>query len=364
MTPRKIIAMLLVCCMAIALGACGKDENRNDDLVVTPPAATSNVQDDPANTEEPDTPAEMPTETSADVELYAVNPGSAAASVVNAFGQKANGYSLDKDGNSVDRDGALVVAAASVAAFRDINSLRFSADSYPAVLTAKEEAADGNGDDTTVKQYPSTVTLIINAGPTDATNGIVVLSSSNTAIAEIRAANNSKIIAEGAFEIRSGEIAIDLAGIWTAKIVVTVRSEGDATITARSLSGGVSTTCKVSVKNGEVEATEKPEETSAPVSETINASDDPSLHVHRYTEEVIPPQIGEKGYTLYTCECGRSYKDNFTSPIQEPEDVEIHVHEYTSISVVPPTETESGYTLHTCLCGESYKDSFVGPTGG
>lgn len=35
-------------------------------------------------------------------------------------------------------------------------------------------------------------------------------------------------------------------------------------------------------------------------------------HVHEYTESVTPPTCTEKGYTLYTCSCGDSYKDDYT----------------------------------------------------
>ena len=364
MKLRKIVAIVLVCCMVFALAACGKKnagDNGTTVVVGSDPTETPAVETvTPEKHEETAKP--MPTETSDDVELYSVNPGSETSRVVNSLGQVANGYSLDKDGNIVDRDKEPVVAAKNVKTYRDISTLKFSAENYPAVLTAKEEPVDKNSDVTRVNQYPTTVTLILNAGPTDATNGIVVLSSSNTNIAEIRAANNGKIIASGAFEIRSGEIAVDLSDAWTAKIVVTARQEGTATITARALSGSISTTCKVTVKNGEVEGfVEKPEQTPAPITETINASKDPTLHVHKYVDEVVAPKVGEKGYTLHTCECGDSYKDHWTSPIPEEEEVEPHVHVYSNVKVVAPTETEKGYTLHTCECGDSYKDSFVDP---
>lgn len=35
-----------------------------------------------------------------------------------------------------------------------------------------------------------------------------------------------------------------------------------------------------------------------------------------------------------------------------------HVHSYTE-TVVEPTETEGGYTLHSCICGHTYKDNFT-----
>lgn len=39
-----------------------------------------------------------------------------------------------------------------------------------------------------------------------------------------------------------------------------------------------------------------------------------------------------------------------------------HKHDYKE-SVIAPTCTELGYTLHTCECGESYKDNYVSAKG-
>ena len=33
-------------------------------------------------------------------------------------------------------------------------------------------------------------------------------------------------------------------------------------------------------------------------------------HTHEYQEEVIEPTCTEKGYTIYTCECGDTYQGN------------------------------------------------------
>ena len=35
-------------------------------------------------------------------------------------------------------------------------------------------------------------------------------------------------------------------------------------------------------------------------------------HIHKYTAKIVRPTYTSKGYTLYTCECGESYKDNYT----------------------------------------------------
>lgn len=38
-------------------------------------------------------------------------------------------------------------------------------------------------------------------------------------------------------------------------------------------------------------------------------------HVHKYTSEVISPSCMQGGYTLYTCECGHSYKSDEKAPL-------------------------------------------------
>ncbi|MCM1350393.1 MAG: leucine-rich repeat protein [Prevotella sp.] len=90
-------------------------------------------------------------------------------------------------------------------------------------------------------------------------------------------------------------------------------------------------------------------------------------HKHDYKLSVVEATCTEQGYTLHTCSCGESYKDNYTEKVdhhyqngsciycgkEEP-----HTHSYTT-SVVPPSCTEEGYTLHTCSCGESYKDNYT-----
>ena len=43
-------------------------------------------------------------------------------------------------------------------------------------------------------------------------------------------------------------------------------------------------------------------------------------HVHSYTKTVVKPTATTKGYTVYTCACGHSYKDNYTDvlPLNAP----------------------------------------------
>lgn len=49
------------------------------------------------------------------------------------------------------------------------------------------------------------------------------------------------------------------------------------------------------------------------------------------------------------------------APVNGGIDIQEHVHAYDKVTVVPPTETEQGYTLHECECGASYKDNYTDP---
>ena len=71
------------------------------------------------------------------------------------------------------------------------------------------------------------------------------------------------------------------------------------------------------------------------------------VHKHTYKESIIMPTCKNQGYTLYKCECGAEYKDNFVAAS----------HDYVSV-VVLPTCTEFGYTTYICKkCGDEYKDN-------
>ena len=99
---------------------------------------------------------------------------------------------------------------------------------------------------------------------------------------------------------------------------------------------------------------------------------------HTYTDTVVAPTCTEGGYTLHECECGDSYTDTEVPALGHDYaasntpgllactrcgDTTSHTeHSYTE-SVVEPTCTQKGYTLHTCECGDSYKDNEVAALG-
>ena len=71
-------------------------------------------------------------------------------------------------------------------------------------------------------------------------------------------------------------------------------------------------------------------------------------HEHSYTSIVTPPTCTEKGYTTYTCACGKSYT---------ADQVDIADHDYQETARVDATVEDDGSVTHTCsFCGDSYCD--------
>ncbi len=118
--------------------------------------------------------------------------------------------------------------------------------------------------------------------------------------------------------------------------------------------------------------------------DTITQSIPVLIHEHRYSQTIVAPTCTSGGFTLFTCSCGREYKDNFTNAkghdyewttVKEPTETEEgqkdgvckfcdntitrpiptlnHEHNYI-ITVVPATCTAGGYTLHKCSCEDEY----------
>ena len=98
-----------------------------------------------------------------------------------------------------------------------------------------------------------------------------------------------------------------------------------------------------------------------------HAKDPGQTHTHDYKSTVTRPTCTEKGYTTHTCSCGDSYKDSYKDVLghlyifgkcircgEKEDSSETHKHDYKS-RVVDPTCTEGGYTLWECECGKSYE---------
>ena len=116
-------------------------------------------------------------------------------------------------------------------------------------------------------------------------------------------------------------------------------------------------------------------------------------HTHSYTKKVVAPTCTAKGYTLHTCKCGYSYKDNYKAALghdwskwtttknatcteagsktrkcsrcgkTQTGTIAKLGHKYT-VTTVAPTCTAKGYKLHKCSrCGKSYKDTYTAALG-
>ena len=69
---------------------------------------------------------------------------------------------------------------------------------------------------------------------------------------------------------------------------------------------------------------------------------------HNFKAVVTEPTCTKSGYTLYSCSCGYTYKNNFIDPIP---------HNYVAV-VTAPTCTTKGFTTHTCsMCKNFYIDT-------
>lgn len=101
------------------------------------------------------------------------------------------------------------------------------------------------------------------------------------------------------------------------------------------------------------EGSEKRTCTNCDVYEERTLAKLPAGHTHSYTEKTVPATCTAGGYTLHTCSCGVSYKDN---------EMAATGHKYTD-NVTASTCTAEGYTLHKCACGDSYTDSVTPATG-
>ena len=101
-----------------------------------------------------------------------------------------------------------------------------------------------------------------------------------------------------------------------------------------------------------------------------------TLHTHNYANRITAPTCTAKGYTTHTCSCGNSYKDTYVDALghnyvsgvctrcnaKDPNYQAPHTHSYTA-AVIAPTCTSAGYTTHTCQCGNSYKDNYTDALG-
>lgn len=144
----------------------------------------------------------------------------------------------------------------------------------------------------------------------------------------------------------------------------TVSPTTDATTepTAETTVPTVETTAPTQPTTAPTEETTVPtEETTAPTEATTaptspvetqpkDTSPKPTEHRHHYNKSVVSPTCTKSGYTLFSCGCGDSYKEDHKDALG---------HDY-KVTTVPPTTSNRGYDLYKCVrCGDSHKDNYV-----
>lgn len=110
------------------------------------------------------------------------------------------------------------------------------------------------------------------------------------------------------------------------------------------------TGCATNTPSGESttpSTTNTPETTDT--TESGNTANTDHTHKHSATE-VVAATCTAEGYTVYVCDCGDTYNDDFTEKAE-------HTYEET---VIPPTAESEGYTLYMCtVCNHAYKDNYT-----
>ena len=78
-------------------------------------------------------------------------------------------------------------------------------------------------------------------------------------------------------------------------------------------------------------------------------------HTHSYTKKVVKPTCTTKGYTLHTCSCGKSYKDNTRSTIN---------HSFGEWTItLEATEKTNGLKVRKCNSCDYTEEETIKKTG-
>ena len=101
--------------------------------------------------------------------------------------------------------------------------------------------------------------------------------------------------------------------------------------------------------NSEMEATvsntgSKPSDSPGGITSEETSSKPDDVHKHSYVKKVVKPTCTKDGYTKYTCDCGKTYKDKETEKLG---------HDYTEWKTTKKaTTTAEGVQTRTCeRCG-------------
>ena len=119
--------------------------------------------------------AKLPTATSAELGLYLYNGG-----IVDFYGNPEEAYVIDTGGNIADENGDVVIIRDNAETYVYMSALKFGRNSYDITLpaAAADENPDtekDNADGEETKSEPSYTEIMIQAGPSAATNKTVTL---------------------------------------------------------------------------------------------------------------------------------------------------------------------------------------------
>lgn len=368
---KKMISLVILVCLCLSLCACGVKNTPEEDVPIpslVPEATTEPIQ----------TPS-LPTATSEELKLYSYSLSNGRKYVVNEYGEYDDRYIFDELGNITDMDGIPVIMASNVRIYRPIRTMYFGQESYQ--LMAEGDTTNSASELSSTQVYSNCVVELYCA-PASATNGIVCVRSDSDAVIELRPNGNARFATVESKDLESGEVVMrveDLSRPIQIYVRVLTNLAGKATIMARSLDRTADAECTVTVelsdarkaqpagtgnRIGTLTPTVSPAPTPSPAispapgaTEFVNASGDPTNHVHSYKKTVTAPTATEMGYTTYTCTgCGYCFRDDYVSKLVPDEPTApAHTHSYVATQV-SPTETEPGYTLFVCeACGDSYK---------
>ena len=345
---KRVHFLILTGVLACSLLGCGGKTGVTEDelplLIPSSPVADSrNEGIDPTTA----TVITIPHTTSDELKLYAAKEFDQRY-VVNAYGQRMAEYGIDDSGNIINRSGDILIGEPNVKDFCPISRLFFQTNSKTVSLTAGTTL--DNAGNSVVTQFAVTTALELSADIIGATNRIVIISSANPSVADVRVNNDAKFLPDGSFTMDYNETALLIPESGKVSLILTAKAAGTSVIYARSLSGSASASATITVQNGEIATA-----TNAPRDASLSSFIIPTDHIHSFTASVVPPTLHEDGYTLYFCSCGYSYRET-TIPDDIPDAV--HIHSY-SAHVIPPTINEQGFTVHACECGDTYRDAFV-----
>lgn len=83
----------------------------------------------------------------------------------------------------------------------------------------------------------------------------------------------------------------------------------------------------------------------------IEFNDDPDYEPHSYSKTIVEPTCGQ-GYTIFTCECGYSYKGVYTEPIFSE-----HSMEYVDFSAASTKTAGNTYGSSCSVCSAVFEES-------